>query len=60
MVEDGTYIKLRLVTLGLIKHSEAVAWSSLGSLSVPMYSLKNSNIFLIFGVRAFGLQYKAI
>jgi hypothetical protein len=40
MVEKGTYIKLRLVTLELIKHSEAVAWSSLGSLSVPMYSLK--------------------
>jgi hypothetical protein len=33
--------------------------SSLGSLSVPMYSFKKSNTFLTFGVRAFGLQYKA-
>ena len=43
----------------LIKHSDAVVCSSLGSLSVPMYSLKKSKTFLIFGVRAFGLQYKA-
>ena len=33
--------------------------SSLGSLSVPMYSFKKSNTFLTFGVKAFGLQYKA-
>jgi hypothetical protein len=43
----------------LIKHSAAFVRSSLGSLSVPMYSLKKSRTFLIFGVRSFGLQYKA-